>query len=424
MKRKIWLSIIILLFETSLMASAVNLDKKISLQLDDISITTVLQTLARQHELNMVVSSEINGKISLRLSEVSLKDALDAILNANGYNYVINGNVLVVKPAETDAVGELEVRVISLDYVSPAAVVNASTDLLSSKGKIKVVQGTSDTKSNNNEPIASKVAVIDIPGNIEIMARFIKEIDKPEPQIAIEVRMIETNFDSEQKIGFNWPTSIITRLHGISTSSTSGTDENNTEAALQKDLNQGGWTWGKLSAGEVQAMLEFLETDGNSKLISDPRVTTMNNHKAEIKVNIVVPIQTINRFSEGGSIQDIVTYQDEEIGIALNVTPHIAADGNIIMDVDAVVAEIIGQTGPAEQQRPITSERTVKTRIPVKDNESAVIGGLLKESEIEDTQGIFLLGSIPILGHLFQHKTITKSTTDLTILITPKIIRN
>jgi len=179
-----------------------------------------------------------------------------------------------------------------------------------------------------------------------------------------------------------------------------------------------------LSINELSLVLDFLEKSGNSKLISDPKITTLNNHPAEIKVATVVPIQTINRFSEGGSIQDIVTFQDEEVGITLNVTPHIAENNRIILDVNSTVSEIIGYSGTLDTQKPITSERSIHTRITVMNEETAVLGGLFKEDKIENEQRIFLLGSIPIIGGLFRHKTSEVSTTDLTIMITPRILED
>ena len=170
-------------------------------------------------------------------------------------------------------------------------------------------------------------------------------------------------------------------------------------------------------------MLDFLDQAGHSKLLSDPRITTLDNHEAEIKVTTIVPIQTINRFSEGGSVQDIVTFQDEEVGITLKVTPHVIGDGEMILDVNPTVAEIIGYSGSIDNQKPITSERSVRTRIKVNDGETAVLGGLLKENKIETEQRLFFLGSLPILGNLFRHKNAEVKTTDLLILISPKIVK-
>jgi type II secretory pathway component GspD/PulD (secretin) len=148
----------------------------------------------------------------------------------------------------------------------------------------------------------------------------------------------------------------------------------------------------------------------------------MDGEAATIQVQQVIPIQTINRFSEGAIVQDIVTYQDEEVGISLRVTPHINNDSAITMEVNPIVQEIIGFTGPIENQRPITSERSVNTTVTVNDNQTIVLGGLLKESQIEVVEKVPLLGHIPILGALFTNRNTEVQTTDLLILITPRIV--
>ncbi len=425
MRPRIFLIMIplILLFSHS-SAGPLDSQEKISLQFEDIELSTVLNMLAEQYNLNLIQSGQIDGNVSLRLDNVKLRDALEAILASNGYNYYLAGDIVVVKPLEMTLFGETVARAISLDYISPSAAVNAVSDLLSPKGKIQIVEGKAGG-SLGSEPLATQIVIVDLPEIVKMITEFIKEIDKRQPQVAIRVRLIETNIDDDSRIGFEWPTKITGRLHGLQgTSSTSTTYSDEAENFLQKDFSAGGWTWGKMSLEEVKMALDFLDLRGKSKLISDPRITTLNNHEAEIKVTTIVPIQTINRFSEGGAVQDIVTFQDEEVGITLRVTPHITKDGQIILDVHPTVAEIVGYSGPAGNQKPITSERAIRTKIAVKDNETAVLGGLLKETKIEEEQRVFFLGSLPIIGNLFKHKTTQTTTTDLIIMITPTIIRD
>jgi len=414
---------LILIFSAAL-AGPLDSQEKISLQFEDLELSTVLNMLADQYNLNVIQSGQINGNVSLRLENVSLRDAFEAILASNGYNYYLSGNIVVVKPLELTPFGETIALSLTLDYITPEAAVTAVSDLLSPKGKIQVVAGKNESASGTGV-MPTRIVIIDLPENVELIKKFVREIDKKQPQVSIQVRLIETNVDNDTRIGFDWPTGLSARFHGLEgTSSTSSTSSDETENILQKDFSAGGWTWGKMSIGELQMALDFLDMRGNSKLISDPRITTLNDHEAEIKVTTIIPIQTINRFSEGGAVQDIVTFQDEEVGITLLVTPHITADGQIILDVNPSVAEIIGYSGSADNQKPITSERAIRTKITVGDNETAVLGGLLKENKIEEEQRLFFLGSIPILGNLFKHKSTQTSTTDLTIMITPTIIRN
>ncbi|UCD17665.1 MAG: hypothetical protein JSV44_01830 [Candidatus Zixiibacteriota bacterium] len=419
----LFIAIFLTLINGTAAAGRPDLTEKISLQFKDVPITTILNMIAEQYGLNVILSGKITENVSIKLDEVELRDALNAVLASNGYNYYFVGDIIVVKPFELNAIGETVVKTITLDHISPAAAINAVSDLLSPKGKIKVVE---DPEPSSGATISrstpTTITVIDLPEAVDAVMELIRQIDTREQQVAILVRMIEINIDNDTNIGFTWPTTITGRGHGIEMISTTSTTADENEALGQIDLPYGRWEWGKLSVTEVKTILDFLVKKGNTKLISDPRITTLNNHEAEISVTTNVPIQTINRFSEGGAVQDIVTFQDEEVGITLLVTPHITDQGDILLDVSPTVAEIIGYSGPLDNQKPITSQRSVRTRIMVKDGETAVLGGLLRENKLEQEDSVFLLGSIPFIGSLFRHRSVQTSTTDLMIMITPTIV--
>ncbi len=423
MKRMITAVLTIIILIPSLAAAKVDFNKKVSLQFDGVSISTILGMVASKYKLNIVQSGQLDKEVTVKLDDVTLGDALKAILHSSGYNYYNAGDIIIVKSLEMNAIGELVTETVTLNYLSPASAVTAAQERLSSKGSIKVLEDTQAAGSRTGRK-PSRVVITDLPEVVPIVVQLVKSLDFREPQVAIEVRMVEVNVTSVDRVGFSWPTQFSARVHGASEITESTQDESGTEALGYFQLPDGAWQWGRLSVEETRVMLEFLNQDGNSKLISDPRITTLNNHEAEIKVTTIVPIQTINRFSEGGAVQDIVTFQDEEVGITLKVIPHICEDSTIILEVQPTVAEIIGYSGPAESQKPITSERAINTRIMVKNGQTAVLGGLLKENNIETESKVFILGSIPILGHFFRHKTTQKSTTDLVIMITPNILED
>ena len=242
------------------------------------------------------------------------------------------------------------------------------------------------------------------------------------PQFEIGVKFIETDIDNRLGVGFNWPT----RLSGTvaeRTSTGSGTNQTSTGPAAEYKIQDGKiWRFGTLSVDQVTGFLEVLQQNGTSRLLSDPRVTVLENEQASIKVTTTYPVQTLNRFSEGGVIQDIVSFQDLEVGITLTVVPRLNDSNQITLDVEPVVEEITGFTGPANNERPITAKRTVKTTVRVVDGATLVIGGLVRETKLETRRKIFLLGDIPLLGALFRHTSIEKKKTDLLIFITPHIL--
>ncbi|MCP4567654.1 MAG: hypothetical protein GY841_08750 [FCB group bacterium] len=407
-------------------AQIVDSNIRVSLSFDDTPIDVVLKMLAAQNNLNLVVSADVEGDISIQLEEVSLPAALDAILLPNGFNYYISEGIIIVKTVERKVLGELIPKTYRLRYLDAAAVVEVIKPLLSTNGTVMPLMAAMAGSSESGQPAGTEIVLFDLPETHEVVVKLLNDIDHKRRQISIEVKIIETNLNKDEKLGINWPKSISASIGGVSTptsgSSTSDDESDQGSNAAVMPLEDGDWQLGYLSVGQVDIVMDFLDQRNSSKLLSNPRLTTLENEKATIEVQTVIPIQTINRFSEGAVIQDIVTFQDEEVGISLEVTPRINDDSTITIRVKPVVQEIIGYSGPADSQKPITSERTITTTVAVANQQTIALGGLLKETSFETESKIFLLGSIPILGPLFTHTSNETKTTDLLILITPRII--
>lgn len=420
-----WLAVLLLVAVA--LADPLPDDRRISLELENAPLDQVLTLIARQNGLNIVMSTDVEGDVSVRLENVGIRTALDAVLSSNGYNYFLKGDVIVVKPIDRFAIGELRSEVITLRYLNPETARKALEAQRTERGHIVILDR--GEQSGGNDPFApNRLLITDYPDVVDGMLALIESMDVAEHLILIEARIIETKVDAASKLGFLWPTSVGTRLSGAESDLTTDGEEVTSSdvrrSAAGYDLESGDWTWGTLSIEELNIVLDALEQDGNSKLISDPRVTTLENHEAEISIVTIIPIQTINRFTEGASTSDIVTFQDEEVGISLRVTPRLNGNGRITLDVFPKVEDIIGYVGTSDNRKPITSSRSVRTRISVDDGETLVLGGLLKEDEIENQTRVPLLGHIPLLGKLlFTNTSIDKSTSDLIIMITPHILK-
>jgi len=406
--------------------SQVNLtDIRLSLELESVPLVAVLNMIAQQNNLNLIISGEVEGEVSLKLDDIDIATALDAILTANDYTYFFRGDVIVVKSVASTKTEELETRTITLKYLDPTTAQKAVSTRLSEKGEVIILDKQASGASSSDSYAANRILITDYPGIIDNLVDLVVKLDLPERSILIEARIIETKVDNQLRLGFNWPSAVSTKLGDLEGSSSgTGTEASGSERyAGTYDIESGRWMWGKLSVAELSAVLDLLDQQGNSRLLSDPRITTIENHQAQFEFQTVIPIQTINRFTEGAATSDIVTFEDEKVGISLIVTPRINLGNTITLDVEPTVEDIIGYNGPAGNQKPITASRSIKTRITVKDGETVALGGLLKEDEITTVKRLPVLGSIPLLGSLlFSHKSVEKSTTDLVIMITPHIL--
>jgi len=400
-------------------------DRKLSLELESVPLVAVLNMIAQQNNLNLIISGEVEGEVSLKLDNIDVATALDAILMANDYTYFFRGDVIVVKPVATTRTEELETRTITLKYLDPSTAHKAVSTRLSEKGQVIVLDKQVAGAGPSEGYAANRILITDYPGIIDDLVDLVVELDIPERSILIEARIIETKIDNQLRLGFNWPSAVSTKLGDLegSTTNTGSVASISDNYAGVYDIESGRWMWGKLSVAELSAVLDLLDQQGNSRLLSDPRITTIENHQAQFEFQTIIPIQTINRFTEGSATSDIVTFEDEKVGISLIVTPRINEGNTITLDVEPTVEDIIGFTGPPDNQKPITASRSIKTRITVKDGETVALGGLLKEDEIITIKKLPILGSIPLLGSLlFSHKSVEKTTTDLVIMITPHIL--
>jgi len=428
MKRTVYifLTLLILPLRTNIAGPLDSLEN-LSMELEDVPIANVLSMIAQQNNLNFVLPGDLSGTVTMRLNDVDVRSALEAILSGNGYSYFLKENVIVIKDRKSYNSSELDSRLVTLKYIEPVTAQKALEGRLSEKGKVVILdQMSADGSGNTGNFVPNRILITDFAQSVDRLVELVNSLDLPERNVLIEAKIVEVTYDNESKIGFLWPDNVSFSAAGAFNSATTSATGNGSSSggdAAQYDPNNGSWTWGKLSVRQLDIVLDFLEQTGNSKLVSNPRITTLENHEAVMKIETIIPIQTINRFTEGAATSDIVSFEDEEVGLSLTVTPRINEAGTITLDVYSVIEDIIGFNGPPDNQKPITSSRSVQTRITVKEGETIVLGGLLKESDIETVQRVPLLGRIPILGKLlFTNKSTEQMTTDLIIFITPTIL--
>lgn len=390
-------------------------EKVVTLSIDDGRVVDILKLLGAQHGLNLSISSDLQGSITISLDEVALSDALDVLTSAVNASWYITGNVIVVKPVDQVGIREMRARLFKLQHITASEAKTVVDPLLPDGSKVEIVTRLLAARENA-AGWDEMLQVVTLPMVMERVAEMLNDIDKPRPLVEIETRIIETTLRHDSKLGFDFPDQVSAKLGDI--------DNENLDVIGfgSYPLEGGNWTWGRMTLEEVNAMLDMLLESGNSELISNPRVTTASNSEAEIEVSTTIPVQTLNRFSEGGVIQDIVSFQDLDVAIRMTVTPRVADDSTITLDVNTMVEEITGYTGPPDNRRPITSRRSVNTSVTVRSGESLGLGGLLKEVKHESVKKLPILGQIPILGRVFQHHTVSTEKADLLILITPRVI--
>ncbi len=407
----------------------------ISMNYHEAELPNVLRLLSRQNHVNIVAGKDVTGKVTVSLQNVSLREALDNILKANGYDYMVKGNVILVKKIDTNLPGEMVTRIFRLKYVDAKNVKKTLEHVKSKIGSIEVFDSYFEKgKSDGQRPAAagqhsanveasgshsSVLIVTDRPEIVQQIGQLISQLDVAAPQIMIESKLVEMAPLHEDKLGIDWDKTISASfmwqqmLPGGKAMSYS---------AMMDNPRSGQWTLGHLTASQFGMVLDFLKEKTDAKLISNPRITTTDDKEAVISVGTTVPIPQINRGVGGQG--DIVTFNYKDVNIELRVTPHVSEDNEIIMLVNPVIEEITGEVVVDINRAPITSKRAVHTTVTVRDGETVVIGGMIKDNTTVTTEKVWLLGDLPLLGALFRHKHRNTKQTDLMIFITPHIVKN
>jgi type IV pilus secretin PilQ/predicted competence protein len=414
--------------------SGIPWNQKVSFEFNSTPVRDALRLVAASNSLNMVISEGVKGKTTMKLENVTLKQALDKIIFTNDCDYFTDGNILTVRPMSVASTAGRITKIYRLRYADAVNVAKVVKRIATSDSLVDAFQSDfldyseagkarTDYKLSTIQGIrrSSVLVVTDIPEKVREINRVVEELDKPPYQILIESKLVEIAPNYSNQLGIDWDKTFklnfstnaatdskqTTILNGSSTSTVPffGVDR-----AIQM---------GKLTASQYAAMIDFLKTKTNSKLMSNPRLLATDNEESSISVGKTVPVAQVTR-GMGGS-GDMVTFDYKEISIRLNVTPHVGSGKEITMYVNPIIEEIVDWKVYGGNEAPVTDKRSVNSIVTVKNGETVVIGGLVKNQLTEITKRVWLLGSLPLIGPMFQHESKIETQTDLMIFITPTI---
>jgi type IV pilus assembly protein PilQ len=412
----------------------------ISMDFQGADLRAVLRTFAEISGLNIVIDPSINGTVDVALRDVPWDQALDIILRANKLGYSVDGTVVRIAPltvlaseqeeqrkfVEAQALaGDLRVLTVPLSYAKAEGLVPILTrSALSARGEVQV-----DARTNT-------LIVRDLPDRLTTAAELVKALDRPQPQVEIEARIVQTTRDFARSIGVQWgfngrvdpalgnTTALAFPNRGSVTGRTGGSLgplQGDTQADTGVNLGVSaassaiGIALGSVNGAlNLDVVLSQLERTGRGRLLSTPRVSTQNNVEAEMTQGVEIPIQTI--------ANNTVTVSFKPAALTLRVTPQITASNTVIMRVflenaSPDFSRSVNGIPPIDTQR-------AQTTVLVADGETTVIGGIYLSRE-QTTEGrVPLLHRIPLLGWLFKRDELSDESRELLIFITPRITRS
>ena len=427
----------------------------VTMDFKNADINNVLRILSYKSGVNIVAGPEVEGLVTIRLSDVPWEKALDVVLRTYGFAYERVGNIIRVTTIESLKQEELTTEVFALSYGEAEDVSEAIDNMLTERGKTKY-----DERTNT-------LVVTDVPTNLYKISRVVKKLDRRTPQVMIEAKIVETTLADDERLGIDW--SLQASLQGSSKPTTfpfSRRAGTNAEEYVDRFFGAGsaaapvvqaganaatvgagaadfpGWmatevssfpfaptdsfNFGTLDLTTFRMTMEYLKTRADTEVLSNPRVTTLNNQQSSILVGQIIGIPTYERNTDTGSME-ITGYEEKEVGVLLTVTPHINVEGDISVDLKPEISELL-RYDTLDAARgivaPVFSTRVAETQVMIRDGETIMIGGLIKKTVSDRENKVPLLGDIPLIGKaLFTKIEEDIDRTELIIFLTVHLVQ-
>jgi len=411
-----------------------------SIKFKDADLRDVVLFLAEFASLNVVFDSDVRGVVTCSLQDVPWDQALDLVLKQNKMGRTIEGNVLRIAPVNVltreqederkmkeskEMAGPVMIKTVTLSYSKAKDVAALIKSKLSSRGEMII-----DERTNT-------LILTDVKDKMDTIEKLIIVVDTATPQVSIEARIVEASSTFTRNLGIQWGWKVNADSASGTTTSLTFPNQINVDGALipsgttTKGISGplGGYAINLpassfnsavglsfanvLDTFRLDVALTGLESAGQGKIISHPQITTQNNMEANIIQGRQIPVQTTANFT--------VTTRYVNAALELRATPQITAEGTIIMTIEiqnnsADFANLVNGIPPITTQ-------SAKTTVMVPDGGTTVIGGIYKTEDSVTKEKTPFLNQIPILGTLFKNSARTKTSQELLIFITPRIIK-
>jgi len=389
------------------------------LEFRETPIDDVIRIIAAQADLNVIKDPKVTGNVTATLTNVPLAEALSNILAAHGYSYVVDKNIIRIAPVNEIAqeAERLVSKIYRITYADVTGVAEALDKFRSKDGIVSFDKGSSNIIVTDTE---SKIRAIDT---------FIEEIDRITSQIMVEARIYDITCRDKFDLGVQWYAgrrTDATLSETVGTNPTSGPRNPfvtsgfvGAQAGKTADTTIGGLRLGWLNASvDIDLLLRAEQENTDAKLLANPRILVLDNETALF--DIVTEQPYIERTITGATIVETVKFK--EVGVKLQVTPHITRDGMIRLHIAPEFGVLVTRVLAGSSNVPVVDTRKVNTIALIKDGQTVVIGGLRKKDVSKQINKIPLLGDLPLLGGLFRFEGEDTAVTELVVFITPHII--
>lgn len=373
--------------------------KAVTLEFRDASVRTVFEALARAADVNFVFDKDVrsDAKVTLYLRNTTVDEALRVILNTQQLgSKLLNDNTVMVFPATQQKQRDLLDTVTRTFYL-----VNA--DPKQAQALVRTVAKSRDIFVDDR---LNMVVVRDTPEVMRLVERLIQSIDLAEPEVMMEVEVIEVSNNTLDSLGLTWPTSASFGVPG-------GTEPLTTFTGLRA------YTTNPLALATLRA------THDLNNILANPKIRARNREKAHVLLGEKLPVFTTTSTPTNGAISNAVAVNYVDVGVKLDVEPQVQLDNDVTIKVALEVSSITNTvSGPGGSVAYQVGTRQATTTLRLRDGETQVLAGLINDTESRSAAGIPGVYEIPVLGRLFGLTTNERKKTEVILLITPHIVRN
>jgi general secretion pathway protein D len=395
--------------------------KPVTLEFRDVSVKMMFEALSRATGINFILDKDIKSetKATAFIKNAPIEEAIEMVLATNGLDKkALTETSALVFPNTAQKNKDYKELMIRSFYLT-----NASANLVSMniKSILKVKDIVVDDRLN-------MIVIRDTPEVIRIAEKLVAANDLADPEVMLEIEVLEVSRSRLQELGINFPNQISVNniVEGTSTI-TSGTAgallaTNKTFTSQQLTVDSFNNLTNKSLSVSPNPALNFRKTTDDVNLISNPRIRVRNNEKAKVLVGDKVPIITTTSTANVG-ISESVSYLD--VGLKLDVQPRITLDDFVNIKIELEVSSLGGATTTKNGATVYTiGTRSASTQLRLKDGETQVLAGLILDDERKNASKLPGLGDLPFLGRLFANQANKKSKTEIVLAITPRILGN
>jgi len=393
---------------------------------------TVYRTIGQLAGINVLFDPDYTPKqIKVELNGVTLEEALEiTALESKTFWRPVTPNTIFVAQDNPAKRKELEQSVLKTFYLTNLSAPTELQDVVNAIRAVLDVQRVQQLLSQN------AVVVRGTPDQIALAEKLVEDLDKARPEVIIDIDVMQISKDKSRTLGLSPPTSATVTLQSNLNSTTTTTTTTNQSLPIGGANGTGLTlnTLGNLNATDFQvtipsANLSAVMGDNDTKLIQSPQVRALDNQKASLKIGERVPVAT-GSFQPGiggVGINPLVNTQFQylDVGVNIDVTPHIHADRDVTLKITMEISSVVGQSSIGGISQPIIGQKKVDLgEIRLRDGETSLIGGIMDDSQTRALSGIPGLAQIPLIRYLFGQVTQDHSSDETVFAITPHIIRS